>query len=113
MFESYSADHTYYQLIIYADKQMIIVKCCNAPQDDPLSGVEKCIHHGDTLEIRHFLCAPVYIPTKNSIAKHAFLYCKEFYKSSSGLLLKPKFSKVMQSLDEMGKLVCSRILTQK
>ena len=54
--------------------QKIIEKYYDALQDDPLSGVEKCIHHGDTLEIRHFLCALVYIPPKNSIAEHAFLY---------------------------------------
>ena len=91
---------------------MFDVTYCNAPQDEPLRGFEKCFHHGDTLEMQHFLCALVYIPPKHSIAKQAFFHWKEFYKSSIGLLSKPKFTIVVQSSYKVGEMVCSRILIQ-
>ena len=91
---------------------MFDVTYCNAPQDEPLRGFEKCFHHGDTLEMQQFLCALVYIPPKHSIAKQAFFHWKEVYKSSIGLLSKPKFTIVVQSSYKVGEMVCSRISIQ-
>ena len=88
MFESYSADHTYYQLIIYADKQMIIEKCYNAPQDDPLSGVENA-----SIMVTHLrsgtFCArcSTYLQKTQSLNMHFFIELLEVWGLSEPRLL--------------------------